>query len=190
MKHGAHLNKLLALGSGLVGLGAWASLPVQGSPAPAAQPLPTPFPEARYERMSAKSPFAVASATAAPAATPGFAAQLYVDGVAHVGNSDFVAIKSRDPGNPAAIFLEVGESTQDGMKVEGVRWSDETGKSTVDVSKAGERATLAFDQATIKTAAAAVPSLPLQRRGRFGIDYSNQGDGNGPPVPFGMRKRR
>ena len=49
--------------------------------------------------MSARSPFAVATAAAAATAapTPGFASQLYVDGIAHVGKTDFVAIKSRDP---------------------------------------------------------------------------------------------
>jgi hypothetical protein len=143
MKRRAHLNKLLALASGLMGLGAWASS------APTAQPLPTPFPEARYERMSAKSPFAVASASAAPAATPGFAAQLFIDGVAHVGNTDFVAIKSRDPEHKSVLFLEVGMSTDDGMKIDAVQWSPEIGRSTVDVSKGGEKATLEFDGAQV-----------------------------------------
>jgi len=132
----------MALASGLIGPAARAGAP---------QPLPTPFPEARYRQMSARSPFAVASAAAAPAAapTPGFAAQLYVDGMAHVGKSDFVAIKSRDPDKPASIFLEVGKSTPDGMKVERVKWSSEMGKSTVDVAKGGEKATLAFDEQQI-----------------------------------------
>jgi hypothetical protein len=133
---------LLVLGPGLLGLAARAD---------SLQPLPTPFPEARYRQMSAKSPFAVATAASAPAAapTPGFAAQLYVDGVAHLAQTDFVAIKSRDPENKSVIFLEVGESTEDGMKVERVQWSAEMGRSTVDVTKAGEKATLLFDQQQI-----------------------------------------
>jgi hypothetical protein len=130
---------LLALVSGLIGPGAWAGT---------SQPLPTPFPEGRYQQMSTRSPFAVSTAAAATAAaTPGFAALLYVDGVAHIGESDFVAIKSRDPDKTAVIFLEVGESTEDGMKVEQVKWSDQMGKSTVVVSKGNERATLIFDEA-------------------------------------------
>lgn len=150
--------RLLAFVSGLMGLEAWA-----GTSQPA-QPLPTPFPEARYQRMSARSPFAIATASSAPTAapTPGFAAQLYVDGVAHVGSTDFVAIKSRDPDKQSVIFLEVGESSRDGMKVERVKWSDEMGKSTVDVSKAGEKATLIFDEAQMKTIAVA-PAQPLLR---------------------------
>jgi len=157
MKRNMPWAGLLALVSGLMGLGAWAET---------SQPLPTPFPEARYKEMSAKSPFAVATADAASTAapTPGFAAQLYVDGVAHVGQTDFVVIKSRDPDKPLAIFLEVGKSTDDGLKVERVKWSDEMGKSTVDVSKAGERATLAFDEEQMaKNAGEAPPGAPGQQ---------------------------
>lgn len=141
---------------------------VAGVPA-TPQPLPTPFPENRYSQMSQRSPFAVATATATAAPTPGFAAQLYVDGVVQVGDSDFVAIKSRDPDQPNVIFLEVGKSTPDGMKAERIKWSDEMGKSTVDVSKDGEKATLAFDEANIKSAPTApgpngpgarLPALP------------------------------
>lgn len=149
------LPPLLVLASGLIGLAAWAES------TPPSQPLPTPFPEVRYQQMSAKSPFAVATASAAATAapTPGFAAQLYVDGVAHVGKTDFVAIKSRDPDQPAVVFLEVGKSTNDGMKVERVQWSDEMGKSTVDVSKNGEKATLVFDEAQMAKNASAVPAI-------------------------------
>ncbi|MGA3170392.1 MAG: hypothetical protein ABSE62_05210 [Chthoniobacteraceae bacterium] len=133
--------------------------------ADSAHPLPTPFPAARYQRMSIRSPFAVATAAApvgAPA--PGFASQLYVDGVAVIGEKDYVAIKSRDTDKPA-IFLEVGESTQDGMKVESIRWSDQTGRSTVDVSKNGEKATLEFDETTIQKDATAVAAPPMYRNG-------------------------
>jgi hypothetical protein len=126
------------------------------------QPLPTPFPEARYQPMSMRSPFAVASAAAPTAApTPGFAAQLYIDGVAHAGSSDYVAIKSRDPDNHKVLFVEVGKTTDDGLKVERVRWSDQMGKSTVDVSKAGEKATLLFDEDQIASATSQ-PAQPPQ----------------------------
>jgi len=153
---------LLALASSL---GALAAVP-EG-----AEPLPTPFPEARYQQMSERSPFAIAT-TAVAAATPGFAALLYVDGVAHVGNTDFVAIKSRSPDQQQVIFLAVGKSTDDGMKVEGVNWSDQLGKSTVDVSKDGEHATLLFDEETVKNPPAQLappniirlPNMPGQPR--------------------------
>ena len=140
---------------GLMGLGVWAET---------SQPLPTPFPEGRYHQMSAKSPFAVATAGAADAAaapTPGFAAQLYVDGIAHLGKTDFVAIKTRNPedGKPPVVLVEVGKSTDDGIKVDRVQWSSEMGKSTVDVSKDGEKATLAFDEQTVKNPPAA-PAQP------------------------------
>jgi hypothetical protein len=156
---------LLAFISGLMVLGAWAGTSL---------PFSTPFPETRYRQMSAKSPFSLAPAApaAAAAATPGFAAQLFVDGVAHIGQTDFVAIKSRDPAQAAPIFLEVGESTGDGMKVERVKWSDEMGRSTVDVTKGGEKATLVFDEAQLATNSIATqpgqpeippPDAPLNR---------------------------
>jgi len=164
MKRGVPWTELLLLGSSLMGPGAW------GSSLQPVEPLPTPFPEARYQRMSAKSPFAVASAaTAATAATPGFAAQLYVDGVAHIGTKDFVAIKSRDPGAKAVMFLEVGKSTEDGMKVERVQWSDEMGRSTVDVTKAGEKATLIFDEQQI------AKGLPEQKAQEDDRDMATHG---------------
>ena len=157
---------------GLMCLGVWAET---------SHPLPTPFPEGRYQQMSAKSPFAVATATtdAAAAPTPGFAAQLYVDGLAHVGTTDYVAIKTKTPeeGKPVVVLVEVGKSTDDGIRVDGVKWSSEMGKSTVDVSKAGEKATLAFDEATVKNppappvqvAGMQLPRLPGQMRaGNFG----------------------
>jgi len=168
---------MLAVLSGFTALAA-----VPGSP----QPLPTPFPEARYSQMSLRSPFAVATAAAAPAATPGFATQLYIDGVWRVGDSDFVAIKSRDPDQQNVIVLEVGIANADGLKADRVKWSDEMGKSTVDVSKDGEKATLAFDEANIKSAPAApfpgavgarLPSLP---------GYGNNGRPMNFPPPNGQ----
>jgi hypothetical protein len=122
-------------------------------------PLPAPFPEERYKEISAHSPFAVATATAAATAapTPGFAAQLYADGVAHVGDVDFVVIKSRDPDQQNVLFLPVGGTSTDGIKVERVNWSAEMGKSTVEVSKGNEKATLEFDEAAMKTATQSAP---------------------------------
>ncbi len=147
--------------------------PQNPQPAATPQPLPTPFPEARYRLMSEKSPFAVATdTTAASAPTPGFAAQLYVDGVARVGNTDFVVIKSRDEDDKhPPLFLEVGKSSPDGIKVEGIKWSDKMGESTVAVSKGGEKATLLFDEDSIKNA-------PDQ-----GQPQGRPGFLNGPPRP-------
>ena len=126
------------------------------------QPLPTPFPPARYEEMSAKSPFALATAAAPTAApTPGFAADLYVNGVARLGTNDYVTIKQRGD-DKTVIFLAVGHLNDDGLKVERVEWSDEMAKTKVFVSKAGEKATLTFDQAEMAKAALPPPSSPVQ----------------------------
>jgi hypothetical protein len=163
MKRNVPEAGVAVIASGLIVLGAWAGTPQSAHPA---GPLPTPFPEARYQQLSARSPFALASApVAAAAATPDFAAQLYVTGVADIGGDDFVSIKTRQPqdGKPAEVFLEVGGTTGDGMKVERVKWSDQMGKTTVDVSKAGEKATLAFDEDTVKTAPPVQPGAPVAR---------------------------
>lgn len=169
---------------------ACALAPLCGLPASAgtSQPLPTPFPETRYRQMTTRSPFAVATAAAPQAAaTPGFAVDLYVDGVAHLGQTDFVAIKSRDMSKPVAMFVAVGDSTADGMRVDGIRWSDETGKSTVDVSKAGEKATLQFDGATMQQSAGAPMADTRMRFPLFNqADYTDEGNVHPPPThPLG-----
>jgi hypothetical protein len=150
---------------------ALAETAARGGTTGAALPLPAPFAESRYRELGARSPFAVATSPAAPApaATPDFAAQLYADGVARIADTDYVAIKSRDPDDPAAVLLRVGESTEDGIKIERIDWSNETGRSTVEVSKNGEKATLGFDQAQMKTVIVApqpvmTAGLPPSRR--------------------------
>jgi len=173
MKWDLRLACLMALGG---------CLPGQVAHAGASQALPTPYPEGRYREMCTRSPFAVATAAAAvAAATPGFATELFVDGVAHVGTSDFVAIKSRDMDKGAAVFLEVGQSTEDGIKIERVRWSDEMGKSTVEVSKGTEKATLVFDEAQMAKNA---PAYAQVSQGPIlGTGAGMAGPGSGPPVP-------
>jgi hypothetical protein len=160
-----------------------------GAPAQPSQPLPTPFPEARYQRMSAKSPFAVASGAAAPVAPagPGFASQLYISAVAQIGEKDFVTVKSRDPDKPFSAFLEVGGTTADGMKVQSMQWSDERAKTTVTVvSNQGEKATLAFDQEQMdKNAAASVQPAPGPYPGQPGVRLPIP-PGQGPPPGFPM----
>ena len=147
-----------------LGLSAWVtSLIGSAAWAGPSQVLPTPFPEIRYQQMRDKSPFFVATTgpASAPEANPGFAADLYVDGVAHVGQTDFVAIKSRDPEKRTAIFLQLGSHTADGLTVERVQWSDTMGKSTVDVAKGGEKAILVFDESQL--ANRSVATQPIQR---------------------------
>lgn len=148
------------------------------------QPLPLPFPAARYQQMRAKSPFAVATAAVATAApTPGFAADLYVNGVARIGTSDFVTIKERGE-NKGTIFLQVGKANDDGLEAKSVLWAEEMGKTKVVVSKAGEQATLSFDQAEMAKAAppAPMPGLPGVR-----LPMVPGGQRPGFPMPPGGR---
>jgi hypothetical protein len=143
----------LALVCSLIGLGARAENP---------QPLPAPFPEVRYQQMCAKSPFAVATAAATAAPTPGFATHLYVGATWRALGKDWVAIKDRESQQAPPICLEVGTTGTDGMRVEAVHWSEATARTTVDVSKNGEKFTLAFDEELMKegTPPLAVPRQP------------------------------
>ena len=55
-----------------------------------ADDVPKPFAFARYQAMMDRSPFAVATAVAAPAATPNFAKDLFIANAAHSKDGDFV----------------------------------------------------------------------------------------------------
>ena len=56
--------------------------------------VPKPFTFARYQAMLDRSPFAVATAVAAPAATPNFAKDLYIANVRRTPNGVLLTIKS------------------------------------------------------------------------------------------------
>jgi hypothetical protein len=59
-----------------------------------AQDVPKSFEIARYQGMLDRSPFAVATAAAAPAATPNFAKDLYIANAARSKDGDLVTIAS------------------------------------------------------------------------------------------------
>jgi hypothetical protein len=125
----------------------------------AAQPvLPEAYPAERYEQLIEHSPFAVGTVqepAAAPDA-PGFAANLYVEGVAQLGYSegkerDFVAIKSR--ADQSTFWLSTGAApNRDGIELGAVEWSQGVGKSKVTIRKGTETAVLEFDEATLRAA--------------------------------------
>lgn len=120
-------------------------------------PIPAALPSSRYEKMSQKSPFAPATAAATPpAALPDFAANLYVSGLAKLGDKDFVTIQSRD-GN-ARYSLATGEQAPDGTTLVKVDWLSDVGKSKVTVKKGAETGTLSFDQAMQQNTAAMPPA--------------------------------
>jgi len=113
--------------------------------------IPVGLPPARYEQMVLKSPFALATPAAPPvAATPGYAASLYVTGVAKIGEQDFVSIASRDQQQPRFSLLS-GEVGKDDISLVSVDWSEQIGKSKVTIKKGTELAVLEFDQAAVQT---------------------------------------
>lgn len=129
-----------------------------------ADDVPKPFTFARYQAMLDRSPFAVATAVAAPAATPNFAKDLYVANAAHSQDGDFVTIaSSADKAFKKYLSTNVPE---DGYTITNIEWSDKMGATKVTISKDGQTATLAFNEALLKQAPPAnqpqqVPAQPI-----------------------------
>ena len=115
-----------------------------------ADDVPKPFTFARYQGMMDRSPFAVATAVAAPAATPNFAKDLYVANAAHSKDGDFVTIASSADKNFKKYLSTKG--AEDGYSITSIEWSDKMGATKVTISKDGQTATLAFNEALLKTA--------------------------------------
>src|SRR5262245_51213808 len=130
--------------------------------------LPPLFTYDRYSKMVENSPFAVASAVAAPAATPDFAKDLYIANAARSQDGDLVTIASTSDHN-FKKYLTTREPV-DGYSIANIEWSEKVGATKVTISKDGNFATLTFNQALLSQsspgggAAARVvtPSAPLR----------------------------
>lgn len=124
--------------------------------------VPAPYTFARYQAMLDRSPFAVATAVAAPAATPNFAKDLYIANAAHSKDGDFVTIASSADKNFKKYLS--GTNSDDGYSITNVEWSDKVGATKVTIAKDGQTATLTFNEALLKTAVApqAQPQQPQQ----------------------------
>lgn len=114
----------------------------------AAEDLPKPFVLARYQPMMDRSPFAVATAVAAPAETPNFAKDLYVANAAHMKEGDLVTIASGTDRN----FKKYLSTTApvDGYGISGIEWSEKVGATKVTITKDGQSATLIFNEALLR----------------------------------------
>jgi hypothetical protein len=112
-----------------------------------AEDLPKPFTFARYQGMSDRSPFAVATSVA-PAETANFAKDLYIANAAHSKEGDFVTIASSTDRN----FKKYLTTTMlvDGYGISNIEWSDKVGATKVTVTKDGQSATLSFNEALLK----------------------------------------
>jgi hypothetical protein len=134
----------------------------------AADDLPKPQAFARYEPMMKRSPFAVATAVALPAATPNFAKDLYVANVAHTSDGDLVTVASSTDKNLKKYLTT--KAPVEGYKIENIEFSDRVGQTKVTISKDGQTATLTFNQALISQPGANAAAQPNMQ----------------PPVPVPM----
>src|SRR5256714_10840116 len=113
----------------------------------------------RYKGMLDHSPFAVASAVVAPAATPNFAKDLYVANAAKSPDGDMVTIASSSD-KEFKKYLTT-KNPVDGYAIANIQWSDKVGETKVTIGKDGQFATLTFNQAEI--------SKPLPNRPAPGV---------------------
>ena len=112
--------------------------------------LPPQYAFERYTKMVDQSPFAVATAVAAPAATPDFAKDLYIANAAKSQDGDLVTIASSSDHN-FKKYLTTKEPV-DGYSIANIEWSDKVGGTKVTISKDGNFATLTFNQALLSQA--------------------------------------
>src|SRR5947208_267207 len=125
----------------------------------AADDLPQRLNFDRYKGMLDHSPFAVASAVVAPAATPNFAKDLYVANAAKSPDGDMVTIASSSD-REFKKYLTT-KNPVDGYAIANIQWSDKVGETKATISKDGQFATLTFNQAEI--------SKPLPNRPAPGV---------------------
>jgi hypothetical protein len=98
----------------------------------AADVLPPQYNFDRYAKMMDQSPFAVASAVAAPAATPDFAKDLYIANAARSQDGDLVTLASTTDHN-FKKYLSTKEPV-DGYSIASIEWSDKVGQTKVTIS--------------------------------------------------------
>src|SRR5213596_4055402 len=113
--------------------------------------LPPQFNFERYSKMVDQSPFAIATAVAAPAATPDFAKDLYIANAARSPDGDMVTLASTSDHN-FKKYLTTKEPV-DGYGIASIEWSDKVGATKVTISKDGNFATLTFNQALLSQSA-------------------------------------
>src|SRR5438477_4633281 len=135
----------------------------------------------RYKGMLDHSPFAVASAVVAPAATPNFAKDLYVANAAKSQDGDMVTIAS----SADKEFKKYLTTTNpvDGYAIANIEWSDKVGETKVTISKDGQFATLAFNQQLITQPLPNRPGPGVVPPPQPGIPKPGQNPGIVAPTP-------
>ncbi|MEP6821911.1 MAG: hypothetical protein ABI946_06125 [Chthoniobacterales bacterium] len=143
----------------------------------AADDLPKAPVFARYQAMMNKSPFAVASAVAIPAATPNFAKDLFIANAARTADGGLVTIASTTDKN-LKVYLTT-KAPVEGYKIDHIDWSDRIGETKVTINKDGQTATLTFNQALLSQGVAnSAPPMPIQAQPQIPQSMSAV-----PPVP-------
>ena len=138
--------------------------------------LPKKISFERYKGMLDHSPFAVASAVIAPAATPNFAKDLYVANAARSPDGDMVTVAS-SADKEFKKYLTTANPV-DGYAISNIEWSDKVGETRVTISKDGQYATLTFNQTEL--------SKPLPNKPAPGVvapPQPGQPVGQRPPIP-------
>jgi hypothetical protein len=113
--------------------------------------LPPRFAYDRYSKMVDNSPFAIATAVAAPAATPDFAKDLYVANAARSPDGDLVTLASTSDHNFKKYLTT--KAPVDGYSIANIEWSERVGATKVTISKDGNFATITFNQALLQQSA-------------------------------------
>jgi len=148
--------------------------------------LPPQFNFDRYAKMVDHSPFAIATAVAAPAATPDFAKDLYIANAARSPDGDMVTLASTSDHN-FKKYLTTKEPV-DGYSIANIEWSDKVGATRVTISKDGNFATVTFNQALLSQTG---PSAGLAARALMppmpGVpNPANLANPGAPNLPAGL----
>lgn len=126
----------------------------------AADDIPKAATFARYQVLVDRSPFAVATAVAAPAATPNFAKDLYIANAARSPDGDLVTLASSADKNFKKYLTTT--TPVDGYSISNIEWSEKVGATKVTIAKEGQFATLTFNQALLTQPIASGPAQPAQ----------------------------
>jgi len=121
--------------------------------------LPPRFAYDRYSKMVDNSPFAIATAVAAPEATPDFAKDLYVANAARSPDGDLVTLASTSDHNFKKYLTT--KAPVDGYSIANIEWSERVGATKVTIGKDGNFATITFNQALLQQSA---PNAALASR--------------------------
>jgi len=150
----------------------------------AADDLPKPQAFARYEGMTSRSPFAVATAATPPPQAPNFAKDLYIANAAKLSDEGVVTLSSNTDKNMKE-YLSTKGPNKSGYSISNIEWSDRVGATKVTITKDGQFATLTFNQALLSQPTANIPAAqPQQVQPQLNAGAPVVGVPNAIPTPI------